>query len=521
MEVMLCLPPLDIHLREVALTTMLHLKNVCFKPDEDVEKLGVTYGMESSGRCPFCRQTLTVFLLSLHSTDPTPYSLKDVINVFTDGSKRKESAGCGIYSRSLHIRYKWAMDMHVVQTESAGITIATKEIACKHTAGETIRIYTDSRQALLILRNHKIMTRLGMPPGTGHVLIFQQHILKISGIKTSPLPAEDVTGYGVGGSLFPNMNMAGYLKTPTGPHGPFPPHPSLGNGLIMPGLGAFGPTHPLEPVPFPQVYSYFAGVNPRKQRRERTTFTRAQLDILETLFEKTRYPDIFMREEVALKINLPESRVQVWFKNRRAKCRQQSLQNKTNNRTALATKAKPSKQSPVPPVQTSAASSANIPTASNIMTPATNLPTPSTSVSPPVKKESPQIQNFKSNGNLTPLGSNNSSVMTTPSPPMTPGSIPSVSYQPENYNSFNWHSNGHNTSPHHYYGQNYNAAYYSQMDYFAQQNSQNQVSCNHMGGTYHQMSAYPGMSMSASTHSQNFNPRYPADCSLDYSNQMV
>lgn len=49
----------------------------------------------------------------------------------------------------------------------------------------------------------------------------------------------------------------------------------------------------------------------KKKRRHRTIFTSFQLDELEKAFKDAHYPDVYAREMLSLKTDLPEDRIQV------------------------------------------------------------------------------------------------------------------------------------------------------------------------------------------------------------------
>lgn len=75
------------------------------------------------------------------------------------------------------------------------------------------------------------------------------------------------------------------------------------------------------------IISQLVGQHSKRKRRHRTIFSEEQLAQLEGVFQHTQYPDVTLREQLAAHINLKEARIEVWFKNRRAKFRKQYRDN--------------------------------------------------------------------------------------------------------------------------------------------------------------------------------------------------
>ncbi|VDP17625.1 unnamed protein product [Soboliphyme baturini] len=90
---------------------------------------------------------------------------------------------------------------------------------------------------------------------------------------------------------------------------------------------------------------------PKVAKRTRTIFNEDQVKLLEETFDNSNYPDIACRTRLAQTLELPEPRIQVWFKNRRAK-----LRKKLRNIADVDDAAVASEAAPVTDVQTEEAS---------------------------------------------------------------------------------------------------------------------------------------------------------------------
>ncbi|RCN36322.1 homeobox domain protein [Ancylostoma caninum] len=119
----------------------------------------------------------------------------------------------------------------------------------------------------------------------------------------------------------PHVSMTPEMFHPSN-HWPIAAYPFLHHGLVpTPIMTSFLPSF------------HFGG---KRKRRHRTIFSEEQLQVLEATFTETHYPDVSLREKLAIQCDLKEERVEVWFKNRRAKERKQKRETGKEGATKIA-----------------------------------------------------------------------------------------------------------------------------------------------------------------------------------------